>query len=106
MSETGRTYRRTFKCHPSEAAGVRTWTASRSPHADAPAVANELFVAVLGAGADTIDVTLSTADTRPRITATGHDPDRKSVVWVKRVSVLVDLGGRRIIKKKKPKQHP
>src|SRR3546814_12183863 len=27
--------------------------------------------------------------------------DRKSVVWGKRVSVRVDLGGRRIIKKKK-----
>src|SRR3546814_11422850 len=29
-------------------------------------------------------------------------PDRKSVVWGKSVSVRVDLGGRRIIKKKKP----
>src|SRR3546814_15162874 len=28
-------------------------------------------------------------------------PDRKSVVWGKSVSVRVDLGGRRIIKKKK-----
>src|SRR3546814_19998170 len=31
------------------------------------------------------------------------DPDRKSVVEGKRVSVRVDLGGRRIIKKKKKK---
>src|SRR3546814_16550773 len=30
-------------------------------------------------------------------------PDRKSVVWGKRVSVSVDLGGRRNIKKKKKK---
>src|SRR3546814_13806583 len=30
--------------------------------------------------------------------------DRKSVVWGKRVSVRVDLGGRRIIKKKKTKK--
>src|SRR3546814_12943404 len=30
--------------------------------------------------------------------------DRKSVVWGKRVSVRVDLGGRRIIKKKKNKK--
>src|SRR3546814_18909779 len=29
------------------------------------------------------------------------EADRKSVVWGKRVSVSVDLGGRRIIKKKK-----
>src|SRR3546814_7284025 len=33
---------------------------------------------------------------RPRLLA----PDRKSVVWGKSVSVRVDLGGRRIIKKK------
>src|SRR3546814_12588541 len=31
----------------------------------------------------------------------GHGPERKSVVWGKSVSVRVDLGGRRIIKKKK-----
>src|SRR3546814_17455972 len=31
------------------------------------------------------------------------DVDRKSVVWGKSVSVLVDLGGRSIIKKKKKK---
>src|SRR3546814_17224204 len=33
--------------------------------------------------------------------AGGRRPDRKSVVWGKSVSVRVDLGGRRIIKKKK-----
>lgn len=71
MSETGRTYRLTFKGHPSEAAEVRAWTSKRTPHPDAPAVANELFVAILGAGADTIEVTLSTAGDRLRITATG-----------------------------------
>src|SRR3546814_19984274 len=31
------------------------------------------------------------------------NPDRKSVVWGKSVSVRVDLGGRRIIKKKNKK---
>ncbi|WP_406444631.1 hypothetical protein OHB14_36930 [Streptomyces sp. NBC_01613] len=74
MSETGRTYRRTFKGHPSEAVEVRTWTGSRSPHADAPQIVNELFVAVLGAGADQVEVTLSTAGDRLRITATGPEP--------------------------------
>src|SRR3546814_11047093 len=34
-------------------------------------------------------------------TASSHDKDRKSVVQGKSVSVRVDLGGRRIIKKKK-----
>src|SRR3546814_17835695 len=36
--------------------------------------------------------------------AFGHRIDRKSVVWGKSVSVRVDLGGRRIIKKKKKRQ--
>src|SRR3546814_13111981 len=34
-----------------------------------------------------------------------YKTDRKSVVWGKRVSVRVDLGGRRIIKKKKTNTH-
>src|SRR3546814_1219956 len=33
-----------------------------------------------------------------------HERDRKSVVWGKSVSVRVDLGGRRIIKKKNRKK--
>src|SRR3546814_13257813 len=39
---------------------------------------------------------------RPGAAHHGNDlaPDRKSVVWGKSVSVRVDLGGRRIIKKK------
>jgi hypothetical protein len=74
MSETGRTYGRTFKGHPAEAASVRTWTAARATHPDAPAVANELFVAILGAGADSVDVALSTAGDRLKVTATGPAP--------------------------------
>lgn len=74
MSETGRTYGRAFKGHPSEAAEVRAWTAARATHPDVPTVANELFVAILGAGADTIEITLSTAGDRLRITATGPEP--------------------------------
>src|SRR3546814_13435532 len=35
----------------------------------------------------------------------GSHPDRKSVGWGKGVAVRVDLGGRRLIKKKKKKQH-
>lgn len=73
MSETGRTYRLTFKGHASEAAEVRAWTRKRTRHPDAPTVANELFVAILGAGADSIEMELSTAGDRLRITATGHE---------------------------------
>src|SRR3546814_13487613 len=37
-------------------------------------------------------------------TGDGHQHDRKRVVWGKSVSVLVVLGGRRTIKKKKKQQ--
>lgn len=74
MSETGSTYRRPFKGLAIEAAEVRAWTRLRADHPEAPTVAHELFVAVLASGADTIEMQLSTADTRLRITATGQDP--------------------------------
>jgi len=65
------TWKRHFKAHPIEASEVRAWTASRATFVDAPQVANELFVAVLAAGADHVEVTLSAAGPRLRITATG-----------------------------------
>ncbi|CAM5621481.1 hypothetical protein [Streptomyces aurantiogriseus] len=74
MSEAGTTYRRPFKGLAIEAAEVRAWTRLRTDHPDAPAVAHELFIAILASGADTIEVTLSTAGTRLRITATGPAP--------------------------------
>lgn len=74
MSESGRTYRLAFKGHPVEASEVRTWTSRRTSHPDAPAVANELFVAILGSGADAIEMAISTAGDRTRITATGPAP--------------------------------
>ncbi|MET9381434.1 hypothetical protein ABZY09_10150 [Streptomyces sp. NPDC002928] len=74
MSETGRTYRRLFKGHAIEAAEVRAWTQKRTDLPDAMQVAHELFAAVLASGADTIEVTLSTAGGRLRITATGFTP--------------------------------
>lgn len=74
MSETGSTWRRPFKGHAIEAAEVRAWTKTRTPHPDAPQVVHELFVAVLSSDADVIEITLSTAGTRLRITATGTQP--------------------------------
>src|SRR3546814_20558225 len=46
-----------------------------------------------------------TARTQSRRGDAGERPDRKSVVKGKSVSVRVDLGGRRIIKKKKKQVH-
>jgi hypothetical protein len=74
MPETGQSWRRAFKGTPIEAAQVRAWTSTRTTHPDAAAIANELFVAILGSGADLIEMTVSTAGTRTRITATGPSP--------------------------------
>lgn len=74
MSERGTTWRLTFKGHPSEAREVRAWTAFRTTNPDAVTIANELFIAVLGAAPELIDVELSTAGNRIRITATGPEP--------------------------------
>ncbi|WP_415947278.1 hypothetical protein [Streptomyces sp. KLOTTS4A1] len=43
-------------------------------HPDAPLVANELYVAILGSGAPVVDMQISTAGRRVRITACGADP--------------------------------
>ncbi|MBU5946825.1 hypothetical protein ACPCAJ_02285 [Streptomyces griseoincarnatus] len=73
MPESGHTWRKAFKGEAREAAHVRLWTTGRVTHPDAPAVANELFLSVLGSGAPAIEMTLSTAGTRIRITAEGPD---------------------------------
>ncbi len=65
---------RQFKAHPIEASRVRAWTAARAAHSDAPQVANELFVAVLGTRPDIVEITLTAAAGRLRITATGAAP--------------------------------
>ncbi|EPD56344.1 hypothetical protein [Streptomyces sp. HGB0020] len=74
MPESGHTWRKAFKAEPIEASHVRLWTAGRVKHPDAPLIANELYVAVLGSGAPVVEMTLSTAGTRIRITAHGPDP--------------------------------
>ncbi|MFE7072732.1 hypothetical protein ACFU96_21880 [Streptomyces sp. NPDC057620] len=74
MSETGQTWRRPFKAMAIEASEVRAWVNERAPHPDAVIVANELFIAVLAAGADVIEVTISTAGDRTRIVAVGPKP--------------------------------
>lgn len=67
-------WKRQFKAHPIEASRVRAWTADLDALPDAPQVANELFVGVLGAGPDIVEMTLSAAGNRLRITATGDAP--------------------------------
>ncbi|MFC8832369.1 hypothetical protein ACFT8V_04105 [Streptomyces griseoincarnatus] len=73
MPESGHTWRKAFKGEAREAAHVRLWTTGRVTHPDAPTVANELYLSILGSGAPAIEMTLSTAGTRIRITAEGPD---------------------------------
>ncbi|WP_328582008.1 hypothetical protein [Streptomyces sp. NBC_00370] len=78
MPETGHTWRMVFKGHPAEAVRVRQWTRGRLTNGDAPAIANELFVAILGSlpsrRPDAIEMTISTSGNRARISATGFLP--------------------------------
>ncbi|MFD9823146.1 hypothetical protein [Streptomyces violascens] len=74
MPESGHTWRKAFTGIPEEARNVRAWTAGHLAHPDAPLIAHELFVAVLGAGPDHIEITVSTAGRRIRIAATGFLP--------------------------------
>jgi hypothetical protein len=96
MPESGHTWQKPFKAEPIEAAHVRMWTAGRVHHPDAPLIANELYVAVLGSGAPVVEMTLSTAGTRMRITAQGTEPlpllSRLGPGW-QLVTALTDLAG-------------
>ncbi|MER5209380.1 hypothetical protein ABT063_01970 [Streptomyces sp. NPDC002838] len=74
MPESGHTWQKAFKAEPIEAAHVRLWVAGRVKHPDAPVIANELYLAILGSGAPAVEMTLSTAGARIRITAQGPDP--------------------------------
>ncbi|WP_432043773.1 hypothetical protein [Streptomyces cadmiisoli] len=71
MPETGQTWRRDFPAHPAEAYQVREWAKIRLHHPDAPQIAHELFVSVLGSGTESVEMTLSTAGPRIRILAAG-----------------------------------
>jgi hypothetical protein len=74
MPESGYSWQKPFKAEPIEARHVRLWVAGRVRHPDAPTLANELYIAILGSGAPSVEMTLSTAGPRIRITALGPDP--------------------------------
>ncbi len=88
MPETGHSWCRAFEAVPASAPAVRRWTRDRTTRVDAPAIAHELFAAVLTTEPDAVEMTLSTAGARARITAHGA---RGPLVW------LVDEPGRRIV---------
>lgn len=74
MPETGQSWQRRFAAQADQAGEVRAWVGKRLLHEDAQVLANELFIAVMAARTGSVQMTISTADTRARITATGDDP--------------------------------
>ena len=69
--QSGQSWQRAFKGLPEEARAVRCWTSERVSHASAPQVAHEMFLVALACSPDSIEVTLSTAGARVRITVMG-----------------------------------
>lgn len=85
---SGQSWQRTFRGLPEETYAMRCWTRERVRHANAPQVAHEMFLVVLARSPEAIEITLSTADTRVRITVTGscelplkhvHGPGRRII---------------------------
>ncbi|MFJ6355001.1 hypothetical protein ACIQKB_36790 [Streptomyces sp. NPDC092046] len=89
MPESGSTWQRAFTAQPVEALPLRTWIRERATDPDAPAVANELFIAV-AAHAPVVEMTLSTAGLRVRISATGA-ADRAPVLTAVGQSIVAGL---------------
>ncbi|AKH83857.1 hypothetical protein AA958_18440 [Streptomyces sp. CNQ-509] len=69
--QSGQSWQRTFKGLPEEARAVRCWTSDRISNANAPQVVHEMFLIALACLPDSIEVTLSTAGDRVRITVMG-----------------------------------
>jgi hypothetical protein len=74
MPEAGHSWQKTFDATTEAARHARTWVASRLNHPDAEQLAAELFVSVLISRPAAIQMTVSTAGIRTRITASGGKP--------------------------------
>lgn len=70
MANMGQSWQVVFPGSPRQGRALRQWTAVRVDHENAPLVAHELFVALLGAAPAAVEITLSTAGPQLRITAT------------------------------------
>ena len=70
----GTSWQRAFPAEPLRAREARAWAAMHAVHPDARQVAGELFLAVLGAHSTRVQMTVSTAGPRRRITASGSWP--------------------------------
>jgi hypothetical protein len=75
MPETdGQSWQRAFPAEASQARTARAWVSTRTGHEDAAQITGELFLAVLAVHPSKVQVTVSTAGTRSRITASGDRP--------------------------------
>ncbi len=81
MPETGQSWQRRFVAAAEHAYAARVWVAKYVPHEDAEQIAAELFNAVLGSRTATIEMTVSTAGRRTRISAAGDAPLALLNVW-------------------------
>ncbi|MGW0134814.1 hypothetical protein [Streptomyces sp. NPDC003299] len=71
--DAGSSWQKTFKALPEQARAARRWARGHVDRSDVEQVVAELFVAVLGSGPDMVTVTVSTAGSRVRLTATGPE---------------------------------
>lgn len=73
-TNAGTSWQRAFPAEALRAREARTWAAMHAVHPDARQVAGELFLAVLAGRPSLVQMTVSTAGPRRRITATGTWP--------------------------------
>lgn len=71
MPESGQSWQRAFPADAAQAAEARAWVSTHTRHADAPQITGELFIALLAVHPSKVQMTVSTAGIRLRITASG-----------------------------------
>lgn len=74
MPETGTSWHRAWPAEAVQARAARDWAAQHAVHPDARQIAGELFLAVLASHPTAVQITVSTAGTRRRITAASTRP--------------------------------
>jgi hypothetical protein len=75
MPETvGQSWQKAFPPEAAQARDARAWVVTHTDHSDARGIAGELIVAVLASRPGRLQMTVSTAGPRVRITAAGDRP--------------------------------
>lgn len=93
MPETGQSWQRAFPAEAEQAHAARAWVTTHTSHEDAPLIAGELFIAVLTVLPATVQMTISTAGPRSRITAAGDTPLPLRSLHGPGRSIIVGLAG-------------